>query len=270
MNQEERLNYLINELIKEYGDELQHMEIPASYKARISLLRGLMNLRDPKQISDKFIKIQDEYLQEEIKKETIVDVNKLPTVKEVFKNSNNKHKDKLVLYKGDITNLKVDAIVNAANSQMLGCFVPNHKCIDNAIHSKAGLQLREECNVLMKKQGHLEATGSAKITNAYNLPSSYVIHTVGPIIKGKLTEELCDDLRSSYISCLKLADENNLKSIAFCCISTGEFGFPNKEAAHIAIKAIDDYLDNNDSNIEKVIINVFKEVDFEIYKSILE
>ncbi len=269
MNQEERLNYLINELIKEYGNDLKHMEVPASYKARKSLLRGLMNLRDPKEMDDKFIKIQDEYLQEEMKQEKIVDVNQLQTVGEVFKNSNNKHKDRLVLYKGDITNLKVDAIVNATNSQMLGCFVPNHKCIDNAIHSKAGLQLREECNIIMKKQGYLESTGSAKITNAYNLPSKYVIHTVGPIVKDKLTKELFHDLRSSYISCLKLAEEHNLKSIAFCCISTGEFGFPNEEAAHIAIKAIDDYLDNN-SNIEKVIINVFKDIDFEIYKSIFE
>ena len=269
MNQEERLNYLINELIKEYGDELKDMEVPASYNARKSLLRGLMNLREPKDISDEFIKIQDEYLQEELKKETIIDVNQLPTVEEVFKNSNNKYKSKLVLYQGDITNLKVDAIVNAANSSMLGCFIASHKCIDNAIHSKAGLQLREECNVLMKKQGHLEPTGKAKITSAYNLPAKYVIHTVGPIIQGELTQQDCNLLESCYKSVLELAVASNIKSIALCCISTGEFRFPNYKACEIAVKTVANFLEEHEE-LEKVVFNVFKDVDYELYSNKLK
>lgn len=193
----------------------------------------------------------------------------METLNEMFPYSNIKHGNTIILWKGDITRLKVDAIVNAANNQMLGCFVPCHECIDNAIHSAAGIQLRLECNEIMNKQGSLESTGGAKVTEAYNLPCKYVIHTVGPIINAPLTEEDCNKLESCYRSCLQVAIENNIKSIAFCCISTGEFCFPKEKAAEIAIKTISNFLDYNNKKIERIIINVFKEEDFKIYKNLL-
>lgn len=169
---------------------------------------------------------------------------------------------------GDITTIRCDAIVNAANSQMLGCFCPNHGCIDNAIHTYAGIQLRQECDRLMRAQGHEEATGAAKITPAFNLPCKYVIHTVGPVVIGKLTRNDNEMLESCYRSCLRIADENNLKSIAFCCISTGEFHFPNDKAAKLAISTVKNYKEEADSKIE-VIFNVFKDEDYEIYRKFL-
>mgnify|MGYP004524758729 FL=1 len=174
----------------------------------------------------------------------------------------------IYLWQGDITTLKCDAIVNAANNQMLGCFCPNHGCIDNAIHTFAGVQLRLDCAELMKKQGHEEPTGQAKITPAYNLPCRFVIHTVGPIVYGRLTDKDCELLRSCYRSCLKVADENSLKSIAFCCISTGEFHFPNERAAEIAIDTVKKYKAETQSEI-KVIFNVFKDTDYKIYRELL-
>jgi len=177
----------------------------------------------------------------------------------------------LLVWQGDITRLKVDAIVNAANSQMLGCFHPLHKCIDNAIHSAAGVQLREECHQLMLKQGHEEPTGQAKITRAYNLPCKYVIHTVGPIIpNGIPTEFQKEQLASCYRSIMACADENRLESIAFCCISTGEFRFPNQMAAEIAVRTVKDYLtEHPDSSIKQVVFNVFKDIDRDIYQRLL-
>lgn len=169
---------------------------------------------------------------------------------------------------GDITTIRCDAIVNAANSQMLGCFCPNHGCIDNDIHTYAGIQLRQECDRLMRAQGHEEATGAAKITPAFNLPCKYVIHTVGPVVVGKLTRNDNEMLESCYRSCLRIADENNLKSIAFCCISTGEFHFPNDKAAKLAISTVKNYKEEADSKIE-VIFNVFKDEDYEIYRKFL-
>ncbi|MBQ3740761.1 MAG: protein-ADP-ribose hydrolase [Bacteroidales bacterium] len=177
----------------------------------------------------------------------------------------------LLLWQGDITRLKVDSIVNAANAQMLGCFHPLHRCIDNAIHSAAGVQLREECHRLMLQQGHLEPTGRAKITKAYNLPCKYVIHTVGPIIpNGIPTESQKEQLASSYHNIMTCADENGLESIAFCCISTGEFRFPNQLAAEIAVRTIKDYLNAHpDCSVGQVVFNVFKDEDREIYQRIL-
>ena len=170
---------------------------------------------------------------------------------------------------GDITTLRCDAIVNAANSAMTGCYVPNHRCIDNAIHSFAGVELRLECDEIMNRQGHGEPTGQAKITNAYNLPCKYIIHTVGPIISYKLTSEDCELLANCYRSCLNLAAKNNLESIAFCCISTGEFHFPNDKAAQIAIKTVEEFM-KKDTSVKKVIFNVFKDMDKEIYRELLK
>ena len=202
--------------------------------------------------------MQDEYLKEEIKRKGIVDIDDLKPIK-----------DGIYLWQGDITTLRCDVIVNAANSGMTGCYVPNHRCIDNCIHSFAGVQLRLECDEIMTKQGYSEPTGQAKITNSYNLPCKYIIHTVGPIINGKLTSEDCDLLESCYKSCLELAAKNNLDSIAFCCISTGEFHFPNDKAAQIAVKTVEEFM-KKETSLKKVIFNVFKDMDKEIYRKLLK
>ena len=210
----------------------------------------------PKNCSDEFIRVQDEYLRQQTKEKGVMDIDDLQPVD-----------GDIYLWQGDITTLKCDAIVNAANSQMLGCFSPCHGCIDNAIHTFAGVQLRAACNELMTAQGYEEPTGQAKITPAYNLPSKYVIHTVGPIVGGRLTEKDCELLKSCYLSCLKLAEENGVKSIAFCCISTGVFGFPKEEAAKIALSTVREYKAETGSDI-KVIFNVFGDSDLRIYQSL--
>ena len=258
MTHEERLDYLLSELFKEaFPDE--KTRIPENTDKKKALLRGLMNIRMPlKPLNDKFLSIQDEYLKEEINKRGITDIQDL---KEIQKD--------IYLWRGDITALKVDAIVNAANSKMLGCFIPGHNCIDNAIHTFSGMQLRLYCHVLMQKQGNDEPTGKAKITPAYNLPCKYIIHTVGPVISGTPTEKQCSQLASSYDSCLQTALENNVESIALCCISTGEFSFPNKKAAEIAVKTVKNFKKIHNSDI-KVIFNVFKELDFHIYENLLK
>lgn len=237
------------------------------------IMRSLMNIRMPKPISKEFLKVQDEFLQEEVRKRGIVKLNDIPTLKVQY-GLENKYSNKISIWKGDITRLKIEAIVNAANSQMLGCFVPGHMCIDNAIHSFAGLQLRDECNKYMKKMRiknkyYDEPTGSAVVTKAYNLPCKYVIHTVGPIVINYLTDDLKNDLRSSYRSCLNKAIENGIKSIAFCCISTGEFHFPNDEAAKIAIDEVTKFLSCYYNKFDRIIFNVFKDYDQEIYEKLL-
>lgn len=257
MNQDERRIFLIKELLKE-DKRYKNIEIPKNPTEQVDLLRALMNVRMPKEISEEFLKVQDEYLKEEINKKGIVDINNLnPIQKGIY------------LWQGDITTLRCDAIVNAANSAMTGCYVPNHRCIDNAIHSFAGVELRLECDEIMNRQGHGEPTGQAKITNAYNLPCKYIIHTVGPIISYKLTSEDCELLANCYRSCLNLAAKNNLESIAFCCISTGEFHFPNDKAAQIAIKTVEEFM-KKDTSVKKVIFNVFKDMDKEIYRELLK
>lgn len=257
MNQNERRIFLIQELLKEdkrYND----IEIPQDFEEQRVLLRALMNVRMAKGINGEFIKVQNEYLQDETKRKGIVDIDDLEPIK-----------NGIYLWQGDITTLRCDAIVNAANSGMTGCYVPNHRCIDNCIHSFAGIQLRLECDEIMTKQGHGEPTGEAKITNSYNLPCKYIIHTVGPIINGKLTSEDCDLLESCYKSCLELASKNNLESIAFCCISTGEFHFPNDKAAQIAVKTVEEFM-KKETSLKKVIFNVFKDMDKEIYRKLLK
>ena len=257
MNQNERRIFLIQELLKE-NKRYEDMEIPQDFEEQRALLRALMNVRIAKNVDDEFIKVQDEYLQEETKRKGIVDIDDLKPIK-----------DGIYLWQGDITTLRCDVIVNAANSGMTGCYVPNHRCIDNCIHSFAGVQLRLECDEIMTKQGYSEPTGQAKITNSYNLPCKYIIHTVGPIINGKLTSEDCDLLESCYKSCLELAAKNNLDSIAFCCISTGEFHFPNDKAAQIAVKTVEEFM-KKETSLKKVIFNVFKDMDKEIYRKLLK
>ena len=257
MNQNERRIFLIQELLKE-NKRYEDMEIPQDFEEQRTLLRALMNVRIAKNVDDEFIKVQDEYLKEEIKRKGIVDIDDLKPIK-----------DGIYLWQGDITTLRCDVIVNAANSGMTGCYVPNHRCIDNCIHSFAGVQLRLECDEIMTKQGYSEPTGQAKITNSYNLPCKYIIHTVGPIINGKLTSKDCDLLESCYKSCLELAVKNNLESIAFCCISTGEFHFPNDKAAQIAVKTVEEFM-KKETSLKKVIFNVFKDMDKEIYRKLLK
>ena len=258
MNQSERRQYLIRALCAERR-ERRSMEIPIGKKKQDDLLRALMNVREPKQISEEFLQIQDEYLQEEQSKRTLTDVSEIASCD---------LDERLALWQGDITTLKIDAIVNAANSGLCGCFYPLHGCIDNIIHSHSGIQLRLYCADLMRKQGHEEDTGQAKITPAFNLPCKYVLHTVGPVIYGTVTKKDCDLLANCYRSCLKLAAQSGVESIAFCCISTGEFHFPNEKAAEIAVRAVRDFLET-ETRIKKVVFNVFKDLDKEIYRRIL-
>lgn len=260
MNQSERRQYLIRALLdenKEYSD----MEVPAAAAGQAQLLRGLMNIRAPRGADSEFLKIQDVYLKQRAAEKGIVNADDLQPARA--------DEPALCLWQGDITRLACDAIVNAANSGMTGCYIPNHNCIDNCIHTYAGVQLRMACGEIMRKQGHEEPTGQAKITPAFNLPCRYVIHTVGPIVQGALTQKDCRLLESCYQSCLELAAERGLKSIAFCCISTGVFHFPNDIAAEIAVKTVKNFLKNNDTSIEKVIFNVFKDTDREIYERLL-
>ena len=223
------------------------------------LLRSLMNVRPPMPLKQDLLTMQDELLSAEWEEKGVVDGDSLPEVP---------GHPGIVLWRGDITRLKADAIVNAANSALRGCFCPCPGCIDNAIHSAAGLQLRDECNQIIEAQGHPEPTGRAKLTKGYNLPARYVLHTVGPIIQGHVTGRDRRELASCYRSCLELAAAHELESVAFCCISTGEFHFPNQEAAEIAVKTVTDFL-RQDMSIKKVIFNVFKDIDETIYRRIL-
>lgn len=254
MTQEERRMYLIRALLEETP---RYPEIPPSDKQQKMLLRSLMNVRPPRPISESFLAVQDEYLREELRQRGITDLADLTPIGEG-----------IYLCQGDITTLRCDAIVNAANSQLLGCFCPCHGCIDNCIHTYAGVQLRLECARLMKRQGREEETGRAKITRAYNLPCKYILHTVGPIIQGRLTKRDEELLASCYRSCLELAVRNRVDSIAFCCISTGEFHFPNDRAAEIAVRTVREFIQEKKSGI-KVIFNVFKDLDYKIYRNLL-
>lgn len=258
MTQDERREYLIEYLLKE-EIKFRKQPIPSDDKGQRDLLRSLMNVRMPKPVSEEFLKIQDEYLQQRNLERGITDVAELTPAGS---------DDRLYIWQGDITTLKCDAIVNACNSQMLGCFSPLHACIDNFIHTYAGIQLRLEMNEIMTEQGHDEETGKAKITSGYNLPAKYILHTVGPIIQWEVTRQDEELLASCYRECLELVAENGVESIAFCCLSTGVFRFPQQRAAQIATSTVRDYL-NLDSRIKKVIFNVFKDEDLEIYENIL-
>ena len=266
MTREQRVRSLINYLKKENDGYASIME-PVNYHEKRNLLRSLMNVRWPGEASPEYLKLQDELLKEELKKKGIVRLKDIPVVEDEYPCSGIKNADRISIWQGDITRLSVDAIVNAANSQMLGCFVPCHGCIDNAIHSAAGIQLRNECAEIMDRQGHEEPMGKAKITKGYNLPAKHVIHTVGPIVGISVTEKQREQLQSCYLSSMILAEKERLWSIAFCCISTGEFHFPNKLAAQIAVETVDRYLSK--SRLERVVFNVFKDEDLNIYKKLM-
>ncbi len=231
--------------------------IPELEEQRWILFRALVNLRRPGPVGEEWLQVQDAFLQEESRSKGIVSIDDLSPIR-----------PHLYLWQGDITRIQTDAIVNAANADLRGCFHPNHSCIDNAIHTFAGVQLRNECDALMQAQRHPEPAGRAKITQAYNLPASYVLHTVGPIVGERLTGEQRDLLSACYASCLKAADAQGLESVAFCCISTGEYGFSNEPAAEIAIKTV---LDTQAGcrSVQRVVFNVFKDLDESIYRSLL-
>ncbi|QQO07675.1 protein-ADP-ribose hydrolase [Breznakiella homolactica] len=258
MNQDQRLDYLVQTLLNEREDA-GDITVPKDYGGKRKLLRALVNVRPPAPADEEFLKVQDEFLQIENTDRGIVDVMALPAVTA---------DSRISLWRGDICRLKTGAIVNAANSQMLGCFIPGHNCIDNAIHTAAGIQLREACYRLMEAQGHEEPTGNAKVTPGFNLPAKHVIHTVGPIVQGGLTERHERDLASCYTACLNAAAENAITDLAFCCISTGVFGFPQKRAAEIAVSTVLEYLENN-SAITKVVFNVFTDEDYALYRDLL-
>ncbi len=257
MTQEQRIDFMIRYLLDE-RKEYQDRTLPSSFAEKQWLLRSLINVRLPVPISEDFLNVQDAYLGVRLAERGVVRLKDLTPVQ-----------PGLYLWQGDITTLTVDAIVNAANSQMLGCFIPCHGCVDNAIHTYAGIQLRLECARIMAGQREEEPAGKAKITKAYNLPCRYILHTVGPVIQRAVTKADRELLASCYRTCLELAAENGLRSIAFCCISTGEFHFPNELAAEIAIQAVGEWQRKNPDKI-KVIFNVFKDSDYEIYKRLLQ
>ena len=258
MNQNERRRWLIHALLEEMP-QYQYPVFPCTADRQWRLLRRLMNVRPPMPVSEEFLQIQDAFLKEMTEGKGIVDADSLPSCA---------GDPRLVLWQGDITTLRCDAIVNAANSQMLGCFSPCHGCIDNIIHTMSGVQLRLACHGVMQKQRHEEPTGQAKITPGFNLPAKYVLHTVGPIINDEVTPKAEALLASCYRSCLELAEQHNLQSIAFCCISTGVFSFPPDLAAEIAIRTVEEFL-QKETGIRRVIFNVFKDSDLEIYQRLL-
>ena len=261
--QEERLDFLV-EKFKADSDEYKDMETPKDTEDKKRILRSLMNIRMPRKMDEVVISVQDEYLQECIQENGIVELADIPVIR-----------DGLSIWQGDITRLAVDAIVNAANSQMLGCFVPMHTCIDNCIHTFAGVQLRAECNRQMNQlrikygRGYEQPTAVPMLTDAYNLPAKKVIHIVGPIVRYRLTPDLEQDLADCYHNTLDMCLNNGLKSVAFCCISTGVFHFPNRRAAEIAVRTVDKWLAEHPSTMERVIFNVFKDEDKEYYEELV-
>ena len=272
--QEERLNYLI-EKFKEESAEYKNLETPADIEDKKVLLRSLMNVRPPKETSAEILKVQDEYLSERNKEKGIVYLKDIKTIKETI-NSKHPYPQKISVWQGDITRLSCDAIVNAANSQMLGCFVPMHTCIDNCIHTFAGIQLRNECNKIMnefrKKYGddYEHPTAVPIITDGYNLPAKKIIHVAGPVVTEILTQANIEDLQNCYKNILDMCLKNNLKSVAFCCISTGVFSFPNKKAAEVAVETVTNWLKQNETKTDRVVFNVFKQEDKFCYEKFLQ
>ena len=271
--QEERLDYLL-EAFKKDSLWYKDLEVGEYYQEKRRALRSLMNIRMPGAMAPEVLEVQDEFLREEAAEKGIVTLEEIPTAARQY-GSRKSFGDKISVWQGDITRLQVGAIVNAANSQMLGCFHPCHGCIDNAIHSAAGIELREACSQYMEHRKvqygkeYEEPTGRAVLTEGYNLPAEYVIHTVGPIVYGSLTEKLKEDLRNCYKNILKCCVEHGIRSVAFCCISTGEFHFPNDEAARIAVAEVRKYLEKHQEDFDRVIFNVFKDVDRELYEDLV-
>ena len=285
MNQNERLDYLAEQFAKDYDETVRRtaspyerasmqyrkLEIPADAAGKRRLLRSLMNVRMPGKLPSSVLEVQDAYLKERILENGIVQIADLPTAAD--QGSSHPHAEHISVWQGDITRLAADAIVNAANSQMLGCFVPMHSCIDNCIHTFAGVQLRAECsrkmNELRAKFGpeYEQPTAVPMLTDGYNLPAKKVVHIVGPIVSGRLTKALEEDLADCYRSTLDLCLENEIKSVAFCCISTGVFHFPNRRAAEIAVQTVTDWMDQHPGQMERIIFNVFKEEDKIYYEA---
>ena len=257
MNQTQRRKALIQMLLSEQPGRYRGLTVPTGEDMQRRLLRALLNLREPVPAAPELLRAQDEYLLNELYQRSVTDADALEELQ-----------PGICLWRGDITMLQCNAIVNAANSALLGCFCPNHGCIDNAIHTYAGIQLRLACKAIMDAQGHEEPAGAAKLTLAYNLPCRYVLHTVGPIVQGLVTAEDERLLASCYRACLDLAAEHALRSVAFCCISTGEFHFPHELAGQIAIRSVSSHKAVRQDRI-RVIFNVFKEQDEAIYQRLL-
>ena len=259
-----RLNYLVEEF-KADSVQYKDLQTPEDTEGKRRILRSLMNIRMPRKMDEAVLAVQDEYLQARIRENGIVELADIPIIR-----------DRMSIWQGDITRLAVDAIVNAANSQMLGCFVPMHTCIDNCIHTFAGVQLRAECARQMEQlksrygRDYEQPTALPMLTDAYNLPARKVIHIVGPIVQGRLTASLENDLAACYRNTLDMCLENGLKSVAFCCISTGVFHFPNKRAAEIAVQTVTGWLSEHPGEMERVIFNVFKDEDKAYYEQLLQ
>ena len=264
MTQNGRLDYLVEEF-KADSVHYKDLQTPKDIEGKRRILRSLMNVRMPRNMDKAVLAVQDEYLQERIRENGIVELADIPIIR-----------DRTSIWQGDITRLAVDAIVNAANSQMLGCFVPMHTCIDNCIHTFAGVQLRAECARQMEQlksrygRDYEQPTALPMLTDAYNLPARKVIHIVGPIVQGRLTTSLENDLAACYRNTLDMCLENGLKSVAFCCISTGVFHFPNKRAAEIAVQTVTGWLSEHPGGMERVIFNVFKDEDKAYYEQLLQ
>ena len=259
-----RLNYLVEEF-KADSVQYKDLQTPEDTEGKRRILRSLMNIRMPRKMDEAVLSVQDEYLRARIRENGIVEPADIPIIR-----------DRMSIWQGDITRLAVDAIVNAANSQMLGCFVPMHTCIDNCIHTFAGVQLRAECARQMEQlksrygRDYEQPTALPMLTDAYNLPARKVIHIVGPIVQGRLTASLENDLAACYRNTLDMCLENGLKSVAFCCISTGVFHFPNKRAAEIAVQTVTGWLSEHPGGMERVIFNVFKDEDKAYYEQLLQ
>ena len=254
----DKLLFALNAISKQLGNINS-----TSYLEKRKLLHATLNILEPNYLKEKNIQLLNSLLQSELKEKSIIKVEDV-TVKREIKGT------KIGLYKGDITQLEINAIVNAANQQLLGCFQPLHGCIDNAIHSNAGVQLRDDCQIIMQRQQSLEKTGDAKITRAYNLPSKFVIHTVGPIVQNQVTSSHKTNLANSYVSCLEICREiSQIRSIAFCCISTGVFGYPPQQAAETAYATVVEWLEKNPNQLDYLIFNVFSEKDQLIYESLI-
>ena len=263
MTQEQRLDALVD-AFKADSVQYKDLQTPADTEGKRRILRSLMNIRMPKKLDDSVLAVQDEYLRERIRENGVVTLSEIPVIR-----------NGMSIWQGDITRLAVDAIVNAANSQMLGCFVPMHTCIDNCIHTFAGVQLRAECNRQMNQlrirygKDYEQPTAVPMLTDGYNLPAKKIIHIVGPIVEERLTSALEKDLADCYRNTLDLCAENGLRSVAFCCISTGVFHFPNKRAAGIAVSTVDSWLSQHPGAIERVIFNVFKDEDKKYYEELI-
>ncbi len=272
--QEKRLDYLV-ESFRDETPEYRRVKIPSDTEGKKRLLRSLMNIRSPKPAAAAVLSVQDSYLKGRALEKGIVNVKDIETVRESL-GSSHPFSDKISIWQGDITRIAADAIVNAANSQMIGCFIPMHACIDNCIHTYAGVQLREECSRKMRSlrlrfgDDYDQPTAVPMLTDAYNLPAKKVIHIVGPIVDSYLTPELEEKLAECYKATLDMCRKNGLKSVAFCCISTGVFHFPNQRAAEIAVKTVTDWLSGDTEAMERVIFNVFKDEDKEFYEELLK